>query len=173
MRRIETVITYLEMTAEPIYHYHPPANLKLMLMHAEKPSVAFYRFLYDEVGRDYTWIDRKALTDDDLREAIHAEGIEVWVLYVSGCPAGYFEIDARNKAVVEIKYFGLISAYHGMGLGKWFMAEAIKACWGKRPEKVIVDTCTLDGPAALPLYQHMGFAPYDRKERVFEIADGA
>jgi GNAT superfamily N-acetyltransferase len=173
MRRIETVITYLEMTSEPFLHYHPPVNLKLMLMHAEKPSVAFYRFLYDEVGRDYTWVDRKALSDDELRDIIHAEDVEVWVVYALGCPAGYFEVDARNKAAVELKYFGLIPAYHGMGLGKWFMAEAIKACWAHKPKKVLVDTCTLDGPAALPLYQRMGFAPYDRKERVFEIADDA
>jgi len=28
------------------------------------PSVAFYRFLYDSVGRDWNWVDRKRLSDE-------------------------------------------------------------------------------------------------------------
>jgi GNAT superfamily N-acetyltransferase len=140
-----------------------------MLMRAEKPSPLFYRFLYEAVGSKYVWVDRKKLSDQELTEAIQAEGIELWVLYVAGCPAGYFEVDARSKTEVELKYFGLIPDYHGMGLGKWFMAEAVRACWAHKPRRVIVDTCTLDGPAALPLYQRMGFVPYDRKEKTVEI----
>jgi GNAT superfamily N-acetyltransferase len=170
-REVSTVVTYLEMTAEPSLHYPPPANVKLMLMRAERPSVAFYRFLYAAVGNEYTWVDRKRLSDAELAEIIQAGGVEVWVLYVAGCPAGYFEVDARNAATVELKYFGLIPDYHGMGLGKWFMAEAVRACWAHRPERVIVDTCTLDGPAALPLYQRMGFVPYDRQEKTISLID--
>jgi len=166
---VETIVTFLEMKAEPALHFPPPANLRIMLMRAEKPSIGFYRFLYDAVGNAYTWIDRKKLSDEALTEAIHASGVEIWVLYVSGCPAGYFEVDARTKETVELKYFGLIPAYHGMGLGKWFMAEAIRACWAHKPERVIVDTCTLDGPAALPLYQRMGFVPYAREEKIMEL----
>jgi GNAT superfamily N-acetyltransferase len=168
-KTVKTVITYLEMMAEPFLHHPPPANLKLMLMRAEHPSVAFYRFLYDAVGSKYTWVDRKRMSDTELADILGSEVVEVWVLYVSGCPAGYFEVDARDKETVELKYFGLIPDYHGMGLGKWFMAEAVRACWARKPNRVIVDTCTLDGPAALPLYQLMGFVPYDRQEREIEI----
>ena len=169
MKQVETVVTYLEMRSEPILHISPPGNLKIMLMRAENPSVGFYRFLYDAVGSKYTWVDRKKLSDAELADAITAEGVEIWVLYVTGCPAGYFEIDARNKTEVELKYFGIVPDYHGMGLGKWFMAEAVRACWAHKPERVIVDTCTLDGPAALPLYQRMGFVPYDRQEKLVEM----
>lgn len=171
MRKVKTTVTFLEMKAEPRLHFPPPANLKLMLVRAEQPSVGFYRFLYDAVGRDFLWVDRKKLSDTKLLAAIRAEGVEVWVLYVVGVPAGYFEVDASGKSAVELVYFGLIPEFHGRGLGKWFMAEAIKACWAQKPEKVVVETCTLDGPAVLPLYQRMGFVPYARKEKVMEISD--
>ncbi len=171
MRKVKTTVTYLEMTAEPRLHYSPPANLKLMLMRAEQPSVGFYRYLYDAVGRDFLWVDRKKLSDKKLLATIRAEGVEVWVLYVAGVPAGYFEVDGREKSAVELQYFGLASDFRGRGLGKWFMAEAIRACWALKPEKVVVETCTLDGRAALPLYQRMGFVPYARKEKVMEVSD--
>jgi GNAT superfamily N-acetyltransferase len=171
MPKIKTTVTYLEMKAEPRLHYPPPANLKLMLMRAEQPSVGFYRYLYDAVGRDFLWVDRKKFDDKKLLATIRAEGVEVWVLYMAGVPAGYFEVDARDKSAVELQYLGLVPEFHGRGLGKWFMAEAIKACWAQKPEKVVVETCTLDGPAALPLYQRMGFVPYARKEKVMEIGD--
>ncbi|MGQ0484198.1 MAG: GNAT family N-acetyltransferase [Hyphomicrobiales bacterium] len=171
MRRVKTTVTYLEMKAEPRLHYPPPVNLKLMLMRAEQPSVGFYRYLYDAVGRDFLWVDRKKINDRKLLATIRAAGVQVWVLYVAGVPAGYFEVDARDKSAVELQYLGLIPEFHGHGLGKWFMAEAIKACWAHKPEKVVVETCTLDSPAALPLYQRMGFVPYARKEKVMEISD--
>lgn len=171
MRKVKTIVTFLEMKAEPRLHYPPPVNLKLMLMRAEQPSVGFYRYLYDAVGRNFLWVDRKKLSDKKLLAAIRAEGVEVWVLYVAGVPAGYFEVDARDTSAVELQYLGLIPQFHGRGLGKWLMAEAIRACWARKPEKVVVETCTLDGPAALPLYQRMGFVPVARKEKVMGIPD--
>jgi len=171
MRKVKTTVTFLEMKAEPRLHFPPPVNLKLMLVRAEQPSVGFYRYLYDAVGRDFLWVDRKKLSDKKLLAAIRAEGVEVWVLYVAGVPAGYFEVNGRDKSAVELEYFGLMPQFHGRGLGKWFMAEAIKACWAHKPEKIMVETCTLDGPAALPLYQRMGFVPVARKDKVMTVSD--
>ena len=39
----------------------PPG--KLALLRAENPTVSFYRYLYDAVGRDWLWTDRKRLSD--------------------------------------------------------------------------------------------------------------
>ena len=88
MRKIATTVTYLEMTAEPQLHVPPPANLKLMLMHVEVPSVGFYRYLYDAVGRDVHWVDRKLLDDAALEEIIGDPRVEVWAVYAAGEPAG-------------------------------------------------------------------------------------
>ena len=38
--------------------------------------------------------------------------------------------------------------------------------------KLLVNTCTLDHPRALPLYQKMGFLAYAREDRYIELPDG-
>ena len=48
--RVKT--TYLQMFARPERVVPPPRD-GLAVVHARKPSVAYYRFLYDAVGRDY------------------------------------------------------------------------------------------------------------------------
>jgi GNAT superfamily N-acetyltransferase len=171
MREIETVVTYLEMTSETLHHIPPPTNIKLMLLRAENITLDFYRFLYATVGKSFEWHDRSNLGDDELSIAIHDPGVEIWVAYVNGQPAGYFELAPHDDSTVELEYFGLIAEFRGRGLGRWLLAEAIRAAWAKSPDKVIVQTCTLDGPAALPLYQKLGFTPYAQKKKVMRAND--
>jgi GNAT superfamily N-acetyltransferase len=163
---VETVVTYLEMTVDPHHHVPPPANMKLMLVKAERPPVHYYRYLYDVVGREFHWIARRGMSDDELAAEIQSEGVDIYVLYVSGVPAGFFEVDHRDLSEVELKYFGLAPEFRGRGLGKWLLNEAVVFCWSWAPARVIVETCTLDSPAALPLYQRAGFTPYDRQSKV-------
>lgn len=165
---LETTVTFLEMTEPRLQHVPAPA-LKLMLMRAEKPTLGFYRYLYDAVGAPYHWLDRKRMPDAELLAAIHADTTAIWVLYVAGAPAGYFEVDTANPDEAVLAYFGVIPAYHGKGLGKWLLNEAIRALWEGKPRRVLVETCTLDGPAALPLYQKLGFTPYAQKKKLFSL----
>ncbi len=165
---VETTVTFLEMTAPRFHHVAKPA-LKLMLMRAEQPTVGFYRYLYDAVGAPYHWLDRKRLSDDALRAQIHADTTAIWVLHVAGSPAGYFEVDTANAQEPVLAYFGIIPDYHGRGLGKWLLAEAVRTLWEGNPKRVLVETCTLDGPAALPLYQKLGFTPYAQKKKLFSL----
>lgn len=172
MTTLTTTVTFLEMGREPILRVQAPARLKLMLTRAEQPEIGFYRYLYDAVGGTIHWVERKRMSDAELGQIIHDERVEIWVAYVNGQPGGYFEIDARQApADVELQYFGLLPVFQGRGLGKWLLAEAIRACWARKPERVIVQTCTLDGPAALPLYQKLGFVPYGREEKQLETMD--
>jgi GNAT superfamily N-acetyltransferase len=171
MHERETIVTYLEMTSEHIHHVPPPANLKLMLLRAESITTDFYRFLYSVIGRDFAWHDRRHLTDEELSRLIHGEQVEIWVVYADGQPAGFFELAPAANDIVEIEYFGLVSEFQKKGLGKWLLAEAIRAAWARQPAKLIVQTCTLDGPAALPLYQKMGFTPYDQKRETMIARD--
>ena len=53
-------------------------------MRAHHPSVAFYRFLYDAVGRAYYWLSRARLSDAELAAIIQDPLDEVHVLYVEG-----------------------------------------------------------------------------------------
>jgi GNAT superfamily N-acetyltransferase len=172
-RSVKTLVTFLEMQSDPRHHVPPPANLKLFLMRAESPPVHFYRYLYGVVGGGYMWIDRKRMGDEELAAVISGPDVEIFVLYVAGSPAGYYEVDSSRKpAEVELRYFGIVPEFQGRGLGRFLLAEAIKTCWAHAPGRVVVNTCTLDSPRALPLYQRMGFEPYDRQTRMLTLSDG-
>lgn len=172
-------ITYLEMTQEPPLALHPPANIgRLGLMRATDMPVAYYRYLFDQVGRPWKWFSRWLLSDDELKAIIHDEAVEIFVLYLNGSPAGYFEIDFRSAPDVEILFIGLIGDSVGRGLGKFLLASAIQRAWQGQDEKrrpgptttrVHLQTCTLDHPRALNFYQKMGFTPFSQEETVLEI----
>lgn len=157
---LETTITYLRMEAPPAKRNSRPANINAALLALDKPPLHFYRYLYFHVGIHWNWEARLRLTDNELTRAIHADSCNIDVLYVNGAPAGFFEINRADPANTDLAYFGMMPHVHGMGLGKWFLSQAIEACWSTGPQSVTVNTCTLDHPAALPLYQKLGFKPY-------------
>lgn len=161
---VPTTVTFLEMHAEPLLNVPPPAK-QIALIKASKPPVHYIRYLYDTVGADYLWIDRKRISDNDLAAAVHHEQYETYVLFCEGSPAGFFELDARNMPEIELAYFGMFPEVAGMGLGKYLLAQAIKIAWSHNPTRFHVETCTLDHPAALPLYQKCGFKPYAQKDK--------
>ena len=90
MAEIETVVTFLDMKAEPLLQIAPPSRLKLMLMRAEKPTLPFFRYLYGAVGRGLHWQHYGSLDDAGLAAIIHDEQVEIWVAYVNGQPSGFF-----------------------------------------------------------------------------------
>jgi len=169
IRKVDTTVTFLEMTASPGQRVPAPANIKLALMLAESPPVHFYRYLYDTIGRKHYWVDRRRLSDAELGQLITAEGVEIFAAYGNGVPAGYFELEWRNGREIWLAYFGIMPEFRGRGLGRWLLSEALAVAWLKEPERVRVETCTLDDPRALPLYQRMGFVPYERRQKVMEV----
>ena len=159
-KKLTARVTFLEMRHRPKRHFPQPTRPRLALMRAQNMPVAFYRYLYEQVGRDYHWYLRRVMADVELENIIQSDNTQIDVLYADGCPAGFFELDLSNlPASVEIAYFGLMEHAAGQGLGRWFLGAAIEAAWEHNPAKVVLQTCTLDHPAALPLYQKMGFSP--------------
>lgn len=158
-RRIDVVVTYLEMTAPPSRKLPtvPPSDLKIALLRAEAPTVPFYRYLYNSVGEPWFWIDRRVLDDATLEGIISDPRVEVYVLYVGGMPAGYVELDRRPAPDINIAYLGLVPGVVGKGLGRFLVNWAVDAAWRHGPRKLTVDTCTLDHPRALATYQKAGF----------------
>ncbi len=157
---IETTVTYLEMTGPPSHAQLAAPLRKLALLRAEQPTVSFYRYLYDAVGRPWTWVDRKHLSDDELAAIVQDELVEIYVLYVAGVPAGYAELDRRTKGEIELAYLGLVPEFVGQRLGPYLLDWAIWRAWEYEPRRLWVHTCTLDHPKALGLYQRFGFTPY-------------
>jgi len=176
--KIESVITYLEMRAPPAEPPFPPPQEGLTIVQAVRPTASFYRYLYDTVGEPWLWGDRRKLAPDALRAVIHHPDVDIYVLYVHGVPAGYAELDARQKPEIELAYFGLIPEFVGQKLGPYLLSFAIHTAFRRRPvsagspvggpSRFWVHTCTLDHPAALALYRRAGFVSY--KEEA-EVAD--
>jgi len=159
------VTTYLEMHQRPVLPRIEPAKRQIALIGAGGITVPFYRFLYDAVGRPWYWTDRKLLSDDELAAVLGDPDVDVFVLYVDGAPAGYFELDGRKRGTVDLAYFGIMPEFIGLRLGPWLLGQAIEMAWDREPQRLTVNTCTLDHPKALPLYQRFGFLPYDRVEQ--------
>ena len=173
-KRVPTTITYLEMRAPPKRKAQPPTDVaagRIAMLKLDKPPVEFYRYLYDLVGRDYLWVDRKRMTDAQLAAEIQDERVDIYVLYSSGAPAGYAELDFRNMPEAKLAYFGLGRDYIGRGLGSFLLGAAIGNLWAKKPERVLVQTCTLDHPRALAAYQRWGFQPFAQKDAFIETMD--
>src|SRR5690606_5563338 len=74
----------------------------------EVHSPEFSRFLYASVGGDIRWTDRLGWTYAQWTEHLDRPGVETWVAYDRGTPAGYVELQPHDDGVVEIVYFGLI-----------------------------------------------------------------
>ena len=162
-------VTFLEMTAKPPALPPPDAQRPDRLSAGEKPPVHFYRYLYDTVGGKYFWVDRRKLSDDKLAEIVHAPSTHLYILYTEGTPGGMAELDFRADGSANIAYFGLMPEALGKRLGYFFLYQTCMSAWAQPISKLLVNTCTLDHPRALPLYQRLGFTPYSREERFVEL----
>ncbi|GAA4978228.1 GNAT family N-acetyltransferase [Actinoplanes utahensis] len=138
------------------------------IIRAEVPSPELSRYLYTAVGGDWHWTDRLPWTWPQWQDYLDQPGVETWIAYRHGTPAGYIELDGHEPGLVEIAYFGLLPQFTGQGLGGHLLTTGLRHAWslperhpGHPPvQRVVVDTCSLDGPAALVNYQARGMRLY-------------
>ncbi len=159
MELVDVTVYYLEMLAPSRPFVRTPRD-GLTVLHVQSPSVPYYRFLYDSVGKDYHWLSRSNLSDDELATVIQNRRNELHVLHVDGSPAGFAELDRRQTDEIELVQFGLMTDFIGQGLGKWFLQWTIDKAWSYEPKRFWLHTCTLDHPAALPTYKKAGFVQF-------------
>ena len=160
--KITSVITYLEMMERPTSPAPSLPTKKISLLRAEKLTLSFYRYLYNTIGQEWLWWERRLMSDDELSVIIFNPRVEIYVLYVGGVPAGYGELDRRCGNEIELAYFGLISEFIGQRLGSYFLRCMINQAWSYSPKRLFVHTCTEDHPAAIHNYQRHGFSPYEQ-----------
>lgn len=167
-----TVTTwYLEQTSPDDLRPAAAPDGDVRIERAEVPSPEFSRFLYSAVGGDLCWIDRLGLTYEQWQAVLERPGVETWVAYEKGTPAGYVELDPQDEGVVEIMYFGLLPAFRGRRIGGHLLSCGTARAWdladrwpGRAPTKrVLLNTCSLDGEHAMANYQRRGFRLYDTK----------
>jgi GNAT superfamily N-acetyltransferase len=156
--------TFVQMLAPGREAGEPPRD-GLSIVHDKAPTLAYYRFLYDAVGKDWDWTSRNKLSDSDLASILYDARNEVHVLLVDGVPAGFVELDRRVEGEIEISQFGLMPEFIGQGLGRYFLRWAVTRSWSYRPRRLWLHTCTNDHPAALPNYLKAGFVVYKEEMR--------
>jgi GNAT superfamily N-acetyltransferase len=163
MAQREVIRTYLQMKNAADHRAVPLEDTRVRIERAKNCPASFYRYLYQEVGGNYHWVDRLNWSDQQIREHISQPGVSVWVMYCEGAPAGYFQLQKHEDHSIEIAYFGLLPEFHGQGLGKQLLSFAVDRAWELHPDRVWLHTCTLDDPAAVPNYVNRGFQPYKQE----------
>jgi ribosomal protein S18 acetylase RimI-like enzyme len=164
---VDVTRTYLELrgpgelrAARPLEH--PPRLVRRHPIGAPE-----YLALYRLVGEPWFWRDRLAWPAETLQAYLASPHVHVWVALEGEEVAGYFELQRTSDGDdAEIMYFGLAAAFIGRGLGGWLLTRAAETAFALGAARVVLNTCSLDGPHALPNYLARGFRIV--REEVYE-----
>ena len=155
--RVAVDVTFLRMEAPPAAPA-PALPDGHAVIRLARPSVPFYRYLYDTVGRDWLWWLRRTVPDEEIAGLLARPEVSIHVLYGGGEPAGFYELERRGgEAGTNLSYFGLLPHAIGRGLGTALLRHALDTAWAEGAKAVTVNTCTADHPRALPNYVAAGF----------------
>ena len=120
------------------------------------------KFLYQQIGKKYHWIDRLAWTDKNWISHVSNKNLITYLLKNNDDLVGYYElIFNREKQEIEIAYFGILEEYFGKKLGGFLLTEAIKKSFSLNAKRVWVHTCSLDHKNALKNYLSRGMKIYN------------
>ena len=170
--RVAVTVTFLrlDLADTPLVPAALPPDVALVRLAG--CTVPFYRYLYATVGRDYVWWMRTAMNDAPLGVILRDPAVSIWVLYRGGEPAGFFELESRGPAAINLAYFGLLPHATGLGLGRAFLDAALTTAAGLGARVITVNTCTADHPRALPGYLRAGFQPVRTVREVWDVPTG-
>lgn len=121
------------------------------------PEVQDYLGMYKNVGEEYGWSNRLLMEKNQLVSLLEKNSVSIFLYYIDGVNAGYFEIDFSTSQKAEIAYLGLLPEYIGKGFGKSIMHEAIRKASNNGENLVWLHTCEFDHEKALDTYLKTGF----------------
>ena len=130
---------------------------------------AEYLELYTLVGELWLWRDRLVWSRDELERYLALPNVHIWTARVRGATAGYFELRQNADHAVEVMYFGLAPAFIGRGIGGWLLTRAVEEAFALGASRVVLNTCTLDAPQALPNYLARGFTIMSEDQYLLEV----
>lgn len=152
--RLPITITHLAMERADWTKRGRLPDLDLPIEQVVAPTAAFYRELYDRVGRPWLWYERRLLSDAALQSLLDDADHELHVARHDGDLVGYFELGGN-----ELAFFGLTLDYIGRRIGPWLLDRAIERAFGRGVTRLVLNTNTLDHPRALDTYRKAGFHP--------------
>jgi GNAT superfamily N-acetyltransferase len=159
---VGAVVTFLEMNARPAPAPIPESPLSMHRWPVLDPDR--YRALFRRVGGRWLWFSRLAMSDRELGDRA---GEVHEVQDPQGRAAGMLELDFRIEGLCKILFLGLVPELAGQGHGRWLFAETLRRAWAPGTRQVVVHTCSLDHPAALPAYLRAGFVAAGRAFETF------
>lgn len=171
MRTVEVTTWYLEMLSPDQLRRSDVPEGEVRVERADIPSPELSRFLYTAVGGDWYWLDRLGWDYATWLAYLDRPAVETLMLYVSGTPAGFVELEVQAEDNVEIAYFGLLPRFIGRGLGGYLLSIGVERAWAQGAQRVWVHTCSLDGPNALANYTARGFRVYDQRVEGVDVPD--
>ncbi|HET9065170.1 MAG TPA: GNAT family N-acetyltransferase [Gemmatimonadales bacterium] len=130
------------------------------------------REMYRRVGAAWHWLDRAHWTVGEWASFLLAKQAEVWLAESGGGAVGFVVLGTQEGDEVEICYFGLVPEWIGRGAGAWLLDRAIDRAWALGPDRLRLETCSLDAPAALPNYLARGFEVRREEQLSREVPDG-
>ena len=170
MVKLQTIVTHLAMEAPlPGPSTSPDWPSDIRFTHEPDFSLAAYRDLYDRVGRAWHWVNRRHLSASHLGAVVHHPATEIYVLRRDMAAIGFVEVNYKLFPQVEIVFVGLVEGEIGGGLGRKMVDSMLNDIKARHARRIIIQTCTLDHPSALRLYQKVGFRAHNRKQ--VEIID--
>lgn len=116
-----------------------------------------YRNLVYRVGRQWHWVNVVRVDSDKIAARLAEPSRAVFRAYRGREILGFFELVRLEKGIVELEYLGLLPKVLGKGYGRTLLEAAIAEACALGAEKLVARTCTLDHPAAAPLYLAAGF----------------
>jgi len=158
--RLPITITYLEMVRRDWTQRGRPPDIDVALERIVAPTTAFYRELYDRVGRPWLWYERRLLSDAALQTLLEQPGHELHVARHDGDLVGYIELAGDDLA-----FFGLTLAYVGRRIGPWLLDRAVERAFARGTTALTLNTNTLDHPRALDTYRRAGFRTVRREAK--------
>ena len=158
--RLPITITHLEIVRADWAQRGRAPEIEVAIEHVLTPTAAFYRELYDRVGRPWLWYERRLLSDAALQTLLDRPDHELHVARHGGQLVGYFEL-----AGDELAFFGLTLPYVGRRIGPWLLDRAIERAFARGIARIGLNTNTLDHPKALDTYRKAGFRPVRSETR--------
>jgi GNAT superfamily N-acetyltransferase len=157
--KLPFTVTFLAMDAPPA-GAAPDMPDDVRLEVAKNPPVWFFLALYGAVGRDYEWVDKFDEDPETLRAELAHPDMQMTIASRDGWPQGFFLLDWRMPGICDLAYFGLVPEAVGTGIGAKLLAAAIAAGWARAGvTRMTLNTCSLDHPRALQVYNQAGFRP--------------
>jgi GNAT superfamily N-acetyltransferase len=155
-------VTYLELRQAPSQRALQDRPERIA---REQLSRETYLHLYRRVGAPLHWDKRLLMPEGELSNLLAGGSLDIYVLRDGeGEALGFCEFDRREFPNIELKYFGLVAAAQGRGLGPWLLAEALSETWKSNPSRIWLHTDTWDHPAAVKVYERAGFRIYDVRD---------